>query len=223
MRLAIVIPTLNEERNLAGLLPEALALADEVWVSDGGSRDATVAVAEEHGARVVTGSPGRGMQLNRGSRAARSEILLFLHADTHLPQAAASLVRGAVTAGAVGGGFRVRYDDERAVLRLGNRLINLRSRLTGCPLGDQAQFATRAAFEVLGGFREWPILEDLDFARRLKRHGKTVILSEPVVTSARRALDQGVVKSVATNYLIWTLFFLGVSPHRLARLYRNIR
>ncbi len=223
MRLAIIIPTLDEERNLAVLLPEVRALADEVWISDGGSRDATVEVAAEHGARIVSGTPGRGVQLNRGAGAASSEILLFLHADTRLPRAAASLVRDVVAAGRVGGGFRVRYDDERPILRLGNQLINLRSRLTGCPLGDQAQFATRTAFEALGGFREWPILEDLDFARRLSRHGKTTIIAEPVITSARRVLGQGIARSIATNYLIWALFFLGVSPHRLARLYRHVR
>lgn len=223
MRLAIVIPALDEEEALSALLPVTLGLADEVWVSDGGSRDATVRVAERLGARVVTGEPGRGRQLNRGARATDAEILLFLHADTILPAAAARRVREAVAAGAVGGGFRVRYDDPRRMLRLGNRLINLRSRLTGCPLGDQAQFATRAAFEALGGFRDWPILEDLDFIRRLKRHGRTVILDEPVVTSARRVRAQGVARSIATNYLIWALYFFGVSPHRLARLYRQIR
>lgn len=223
MRLAIVIPALDEEEALRASLPEAVALADEVWVSDGGSRDATVPVARELGARVVTGEAGRGGQLNRGARAADAEILLFLHADTRLPPSAARRVREAVAAGAVGGGFRVRYDDDRRVLRLGNRLIQLRTRLTGCPLGDQAQYATRAAFEALGGFREWPILEDVDFIRRLKRHGRTEIVDETVVTSARRVLAQGVTRSIATNYLIWALYFLGVSPHRLARLYRHIR
>jgi rSAM/selenodomain-associated transferase 2 len=223
MRLAIVIPTLDEEAALAASLPAALGLADEVWVSDGGSRDATVRVARQLGARVVAGEAGRGGQLNRGARAAGAEILLFLHADTRLPPSAPRRVREAVVSGAVGGGFRVRYDDGRRVLRLGNRLIRLRTRLTGCPLGDQAQFATRAAFEALGGFREWPILEDLDFIRRLKRYGPTEIVDEDVVTSARRVLAHGVARSVATNYLIWALYFLGVSPHRLARLYRHIR
>ncbi len=129
----------------------------------------------------------------------------------------------AVSGGAVGGGFRVRYDDSRPLFRLSDRLIHLRTRLTGCPLGDQAQFVTRRAFDALGGFRDWPILEDLDFIRRLRRRGKTVILDAPVTTSARRVLEQGVARSVATNWLIWGLYFLGVSPYRLARLYRHIR
>ncbi len=223
MRLAIIIPTLDEEENLHSLLPSALEMADEVCVSDGGSRDATLVRAEELGVRVVCGTTSRGAQLNRGARATTAEILLFLHADTRLPAGAAEAIRAAVAQGAVGGGFEARYDDPRPLLRFGNRWIHWRSRLTGCPLGDQAQFVTRAAFDALGGFRDWPVLEDLDFIRRLKRHGRTVILPLVVTTSARRVLGQGVVRSVAVNYLIWILYFLGVSPQRLARLYRHIR
>ncbi len=109
------------------------------------------------------------------------------------------------------------------MLRLGARLINLRTRLTGLPLGDQAQFVTREAFDRLQGFRDWPILEDLDFALRLKRLGRTVLIDERVTTAARRFLEQGIVRTVSTNWLIWGLFLLGVPPQRLARLYRHIR
>ncbi|HEX5760816.1 MAG TPA: glycosyl transferase, partial [Thermoanaerobaculia bacterium] len=119
--------------------------------------------------------------------------------------------------------FRVRFDADRPALRLGARLINLRTRATGVPLGDQAQFVTAAAFRRLGGFREWPILEDLDFARRLKRLGPLALVERPVTTAARRFVERGVVATVATNWLIWGLFFAGISPHRLARLYRQIR
>lgn len=223
MRLAIVIPTLNEERTLGLSLPRATASADDVVVSDGGSKDATVELGRSLGARVVSGPPGRGTQLNHGARAADGDVLLFLHADTLLPADARQRIESAVAGGAVGGGFQVVYDDARPILRLAGRLINLRTRLTGCPLGDQAQFATRAAWEALGGFCEIPILEDLDFIRRLKRHGRTVILGAPVVTSARRILGQGIVRGTVTNYLIWALYFAGVKPHRLARFYRHVR
>lgn len=223
MQLAIVIPTLNEAPNLRELLPDLAGLADEILVSDGESVDATVEVAVELGAAVVSGPPGRGGQLNRGARATRSELLLFLHADSRLPPGAPEHIRRAVARGAVGGGFHVRYGEERPIFALANRLIRLRTLLTGCPLGDQAQFVIRAAFEALGGFREWPILEDLDFMRRLKRYGPTAVVDEPVTTSARRMLKQGVARSVSTNWLIWALYFLRVPPHRLARLYRNIR
>ncbi len=223
MRLAIVVPTLNEETGLRRNLPAALAAADQVVVSDGGSTDGTLAAARELGAEIVTGPPGRGGQLTRGARAADAPLLLFLHADTRLPADGVSLIREAVADGAVGGGFLVRFDEGGSLLRLGERLINARTRLTGLPLGDQAQFATREAFHALEGYRDWPILEDLDFALRLRRLGRTVLIRSPVTTAARRFVQQGIVKTVATNWLIWLLFFCGVSPHRLARLYRHIR
>jgi rSAM/selenodomain-associated transferase 2 len=226
MRLSIVMPTLDEESALALNLPAALAAADFVVISDGGSADRTLAVAEELGARIVCGPPGRGRQLNRGAAAALAagaDLLVFLHADTVLPPGAAAALRDAVARGVRGGAFLVRFDSELARMRLGSWLVNLRTRRTRLPLGDQAQFATRETFEALGGFRNWPILEDLDFAWRLRRAGAMAILETPVTTSARRFLERGPLRTVATNWLIWLLFLLGVSPHRLARLYKQIR
>jgi rSAM/selenodomain-associated transferase 2 len=234
MRVAVVVPALNEEAALRLTLPAALAVADELVVSDGGSADGTVEVARRLGARVVSGPAGRGGQLNRGAAATSAEILLFLHADTTLPGGAIEAIRQAVagrpaargetTAGAaLGGAFLVRFDAEGPLLRLGAWLINLRTRLTRLPLGDQAHFVTREAFEQLGGYQDWPILEDLDFAWRLRRRGRLAILGLRVTTGARRFLELGVLRTVATNWLIWSLFVLGVSPRRLARLYSQIR
>ncbi|MFL6263926.1 MAG: TIGR04283 family arsenosugar biosynthesis glycosyltransferase [Thermoanaerobaculia bacterium] len=223
MRLAIVVPTLNEEATVRRHLPAALAVADEVTVSDGGSGDGTVAAARALGARVVEGPPGRGGQLNRGAAACGADVLLFLHADTTLPERGAERVREAVAAGAPGGAFFLRFDVDRPMQRLGSRLINWRTRWLRVPLGDQAQWATRETFERLGGFRDWPILEDLDFAFRLRRLPGFTLIEEPVTTGARRFVEQGAVRTVATNWLIWLLFLCGVSPQRLARLYRQIR
>ncbi len=228
MRLAIVVPTLNEEDAVRRHLPAALAAADEVIVSDGGSRDGTVAAARELGARVVEGPPGRGGQLTRGAVAAitgemAADILLFLHADTTLPPGGAEAVRAAVAGGAPGGAFFVRFDVDRPMQRLGSWLINRRTRWLRVPLGDQAQFATRQTFEGLGGFRDWPILEDLDFVLRLRRLPGFALIEQPVTTGARRFVEQGAARTVAINWLIWLLFFCGVSPYRLARLYRQIR
>jgi rSAM/selenodomain-associated transferase 2 len=230
MRLTIVVPTLNEAESLERHLAAALAAADEVVVSDGGSTDGTPEIARRLGVRVVCGPPGRGGQLTRGAEATGiggGDILLFLHADTFLPPEAGRAVREAVAAGAVGGAFRVRFDVDRPLLRLGARLINLRTRLTGLPLGDQAQFVRRDVFQRLEGFRDWPILEDLDFAVRLKREGRTVLIGDRVgdrvTTAARRFLELGIARTVATNWLIWLLFVLGVSPHRLVRLYYRLR
>ena len=217
---AAIIPTLDEESTLRRRLPEVLSVADEVVVSDGGSRDNTLRLAEELGAQIVSGAPGRGPQLNRGAAATRSDALLFLHADTRLPDGAVPAVREAIHSGKVGGGFQVRFDTDRRVMALGSRLVQLRTRLTQAPLGDQAQFVSRAIFKQLGGFREWPVLEDLDLIRRMKRKGEVVVLPLEATTSARRYLEDGIGRTVALNWLIWTLYFAGVPAQRLARLYR---
>ena len=219
-----MIPTLDEEPALRERLPRVLALADEVVVTDGGSRDATREVAAGLGATVVSGPPGRGPQLNRGAAAATgAAVLLFLHADTELPPEAPAAVRAAVAAGYDGGAFLVRFTADSPIYRLGSAVVNARTRLLRAALGDQALFATSAAFARLGGYRDWPILEDLDFARRLNRDGRMAVLPHHVTTSARRFERRGPLRTVATNWLIWTLFAAGVSPQRLARLYAHVR
>lgn len=172
---------------------------------------------------MVTGSSGRGPQMNQGARASHSDVLLFLHADSILPEGAVESVRRRVQEGCEGGGFVVRFDDPRPIFRLGSKLVNTRTRLTRIPLGDQAQFVTRTAFEQLGGFRDWPILEDLDFARRLKKRGAIGIIETPVVTSARRYNQNGISRTIANNWWIWFLYSLGVSPAKLAGRYRDVR
>lgn len=221
MRLSIIIPTLNEITALRHHLPALLEHHDDVWISDGGSHDGSVELAHRLGAKVVQGKPQRGEQLNRGAQRAEGDVLLFLHADTHLPANASQLIAQQLDQGCLGGGFRLRFDEDRPILRLASRLINQRSRWTGCPLGDQGQFVRREVFDDLEGYRPWPILEDLDFARRLKRQGRTVLIQEPVVTSARRYLEQGIARQLLTNWLIFSLYLVGVSPQRLAGLYRR--
>ena len=223
MHLTIVMPTLDEAEGIAQPLASALAEADEVLVVDGGSQDATRERAAASGARVLVGPAGRGCQLNLGARHAKGDVLLFLHADTRLPAGAGERVREAIRAGAVGGGFFLRFDSRRPVLRGFARMIGLRTRLTRCPLGDQAHFVRRDVFEHLGGYRDWPILEDIDFARRLARQGRVALLSPPVLTSGRRYLAGGPFRTVARNWLILALYFVGVSPHRLQRLYPRHR
>ncbi len=225
-RVSIVIPALDEERAIGATLAAALPQADEVVVSDGGSHDRTVAIAIQGGARVISGSRGRGLQLNRGAAAATAatgDILLFLHADTTLPAGGVALVRQAIAAGAVGGAFEIRFDGRGWVYRLGERVASLRSRWSHLALGDQAQFVRRESFERLGGYKEWPLLEDLDFMLRLRETGPTAILAQPVTTSARRFAARGPLRTVLGNWWIWTRFVRGVPPERLAADYRNVR
>lgn len=222
---AIVVPTLDEERTIEAVVAHALEQCGEVVVSDGGSADATAERAAAMGARVVRGAPGRGGQLNRGAAATSLSVLLFLHADTRLPEDGVARVAAAAESGAMGGAFLLRFDRDTRLFRFGARMVNRRTRRFHVPLGDQAQFATRAAFDALGGYRPWPILEDLDFARRLDRlaPGRFAVIEAPVTTSARRFVENGPLRTVARNWLIWMLFFAGVRPERLARLYRRAR
>ena len=201
----------------------ALEVADEVIVSDGGSTDGSVEIARRSGALVVEGAPGRGSQLNRGAAAAAGDVLLFLHADSTLPADHRRQIETAIAEGCAGGGSLIRFDVAGGFLRFGAGWINRRTRLTRLPLGDQAQFVIQEVFEALGGYREWPILEDLDLMRRLKRAHRLAVVAGPVVTSSRRFIDHGVLKTIAVNWTIWCLYLLGVSPHRLARLYGRDR
>lgn len=220
---AVVIPTLNEESSLRRCLEAVAADADDVVVTDGGSRDATCRIASELGARIVIGSPGRGPQLNRGASSTRTDILVFVHADSILPAGAIERIRQAVSRGHPGGGFLVSFDDPARIFSLGSTLVNARTRLTRIPLGDQAQFVTRETFERLGGFRDWTILEDLDFGRRLKTQGTVAIIDSPVLTASRRYRQNGISRTIANNWWIWFLYLLGVPPADLAKRYRDIR
>lgn len=221
---SVVVPT-YQEANAIGLCLEAVVRAGdgrpfEVIVSDGGSTDATTAIAAAAGARVVGGARGRGGQLQRGAQLARGEVLLFLHADTLLPpQAFSSIAEVLERPGVVGGAFRLAFDDPGGRFRLAAAFANVRARVFGRPWGDQAQFCRRTTFEECGGFPDWPFLEDVEFAARLRKLGRLALLPTPVVTSARRYRHGGVIANALRNQLILGLFALGVPPRRLQRLY----
>jgi len=185
----------------------------ELIVADGGSSDATVAIARAHGAIVVTGESVRARQLNRGAEVASHEHLVFLHADTLLPAGSAEAIEGALR-DADFGGFRVEFIEPGFRLRYVAFMINLRTRLTRAPWGDQAQFARRGI-----RYPELPIMEDYELARRMKK--RAVILPLAVRTSGRRFLQKGVVRASCINWLIIASYHLRVAPERLARWYRG--
>ena len=217
---SVIIPTLDEAERIAATIDSAFAAgAAEVIVADGGSTDATIEIANARGARVLHGERVRARQLNRGAAEAQYDVLLFLHADTRLPAGAASAVVEALDSGFVFGGFRLTFAEPG--LRAVAFLINLRTRLTRAPWGDQAQFMTRATFVKTGGFADLPIMEDYELARRMKRAGRTVLLPLHVETSGRRFVARGPLRTAALNWWIILCFHLGVSPERLARWYRN--
>lgn len=213
---SVVIPSLNEEARIGAAIDSAFAAgAAEVIVCDGGSSDATLAVAKAHGARVLACEPPRGRQLNRGAEAATSEYLIFLHADTTLPPDAAAAV---IASGADFGGFRLAFTEPALKLRIAAMMINLRTFLTRCPWGDQAQFIRRQRFLAAGGYRELAIMEDYELARRMRRG---VILPQHVRTSGRRFLQKGVLRTALINWRVIMLFRRGADPEELARMYRS--
>jgi rSAM/selenodomain-associated transferase 2/rSAM/selenodomain-associated transferase 1 len=218
--LSIIIPTLNEEANLPRLLTQLLQEPRiEVIVSDGGSSDATCQIAEQAGVRIIRGSKGRGRQMNAGAALARGEVLLFLHADAYLPANFAQTVWNNILSGHTAGAFRLHIDDPRWRYRLVEFGANLRSRWLQLPYGDQAMFIQSEAFFSMNGFQNWPLLEDFEFARRLRRRGPIMIADSSTTVSARRWHRIRVVKATLLNQIIILAFRLGVSPTKLAALY----
>ncbi len=226
MHVSIVVPVLNEAQGLRAFL-ERLGCSLErerrdsadVVIVDGGSDDDTVPLLRASGWPWIVAERGRGLQMNAGAAATRGEALLFLHADTTLPDTALDALRAALRAGAVGGFFRVRLDSDRRLLRWVGHLISARSRLTGIATGDQAIFVRRDAFEQLGGFAPLPLFEDVDLMRRLKRLGRVAALPCAVTTSARRWEGHGPWRTILRMWCLRLLYYLGLRPERLARYY----
>jgi rSAM/selenodomain-associated transferase 2/rSAM/selenodomain-associated transferase 1 len=217
-RLSVVIPTLNEAANIEGTLANVGEAPDvEVIVVDAHSRDGTAELARAHGARVVTCPPGRGRQMNLGASAATGEILLFLHADTRLPDGFDRHVRRLLAVpGAVAGAFELAIDGSQPSLRVIVRLANWRSRRLHMPYGDQAIFIRADTFRRVGGYPDLPVMEDYELVRRVRRLGRIVIAPAAATTSARRWRALGVWRTTLLNQITIILYNLGFSPTRFA-------
>jgi rSAM/selenodomain-associated transferase 2 len=190
-----------------------------VILVDGGSDDATIQVAARFPAVRLLASPrGRARQMNAGARAAWGDILLFLNADTWLPEGGLGAVSAALDdARVVGGRFDVRFDSPRPVLRMIAFFMNLRSRASGISTGDQAIFVRREVFETMGGYPDMPLMEDIELSRRLKRRGRLATLPSRVTTSARKWEREGALRTMALMWALRFLYMVGVSPARLHR------
>jgi uncharacterized protein len=212
-----IIAARNEETSIAAAVRSAIdAGTAEVIVVDGGSADRTREEAASAGARVIECEPMRSRQFNRGASEASNEGLIFLHADTTLPAGAAAAVLDALKR-AEFGGFRLAFAESSWRLRLAAFLINLRTRLTSSPWGDQAQFIRRSTFLRDGGFREIPLMDDYELAARMRR--RSVVLPLTVITSGRRFLRLGLLRTAAINWTIVVAWRLGVRAERVARWY----
>lgn len=223
-KITIVIPTLNEVDCLDATLKPLLGEnpVGEVIVVDAGSVDGTAEKARACGAKVLIAEPGRARQMNAGAAEATGSILVFLHADTHLPARFQHSVRDALRKpGIAAGAFQFRLDDEGSGSRVLEWFTNWRARALQMPYGDQVLFMKTETFRALGGFPDLPIMEDFEMVRRLKRRGRVSIVPVPAVTSARRWRKRGILKTTFLNQLVIAAYYLGVSPRTLARWYRG--
>ena len=219
-RISAIIPTRNEADRIAGAVEATLAGGVyETIVADGGSSDGTAAVARRAGARVLQTQPGRGTQMNSGAAAARGDILLFVHADTRLPEQFAERIAGTLERPEVcAGAFKLRIDDPRRSLRWIERIANWRSRVMQLPYGDQTLFITRKRFAQIGGFPDIPIMEDYVIVRRLRRLGRIAICEADALTSARRWIERGVWRTTWVNQMCVLAYLAGIQPERIAKL-----
>jgi len=223
--LSVIIPALDEAAAIGATLEplQDWRRGTEILVVDGGSLDATPTLAEPLADRVLAGPRGRARQMNAGAAEARSDNLLFLHADTRLPADADVAVLTALCNGSHWGRFDVRLDgaSRNPLLALVGALMNARSRLSGIATGDQALFVTREAFEAAGGFPDQPLMEDIAISTALKRRaGHPACLRQKALTASRRWEERGILRTIALMWALRLAYFLGVSPRQLARWYR---
>jgi rSAM/selenodomain-associated transferase 2 len=219
----IVVPVLNEAQGIQATL-QALALLRQrgarVVVVDGGSQDDTRALAQAHADAVIEGQRGRALQMNAGAALGWGEVLLFLHADTKLPEHADAHLLQALSQGHVWGRFDVRIDGRPRMLAVVAAMMNLRSRWTGIATGDQAIFMRRETFAQVGGFAPQPLMEDIDLSQRLRAVGPPACLRQRVLTSGRRWEQRGVWRTIALMWRLRWRYWRGESAHSLAEDYR---
>lgn len=221
--LSIIVPVLNE----AAIIKEALARLEplrergaEVIIVDGGSGDGTPELAQPLADRVAAAPPGRARQMNEGAATARGDVLLFLHADTMLPEAADRLVAEALAdPRRAWGRFDVQIAGRQRALALVATMMNWRSRLSGIATGDQAIFVRRAAFAAVGGFPDIPLMEDIALSRALKRLSRPSCIGSQVTTSGRRWEQQGVARTILLMWRLRLAYSFGADPAKLASRY----
>lgn len=225
LKVSIIIPTLNETIALEKTLVEILRLKPhEIIICDGGSVDDTVAIAKKHNCRMVTSAPGRALQMNAAARMAGGAILVFLHADSFIKtQGYNNMINIMQKQDIVGGAFSLGIDSDIMPLKIIARLATWRSKYLHLVYGDQAIFVRTSTFNEIGGFSLLPICEDLDFFRKLRKAGNTLILDEKTLTSPRRWASEGFIFTTLRNIAIAGLFLLGFSPKVLSRWYASVR
>ena len=225
--ISVIIPVFHEECLINETVDALYGLAFdgrlEIIVADGDPEGSTLKAIRDPRATKICSEKGRGKQANTGARLASGEILLFLHADTELPPDGFNRINEVMREdGCMGGSFDLGIASDRRCFRLIERAASIRSRVTRMPYGDQAIFMRKDYFLSLGGFRELPLMEDVDLMRRVRQSGgKIHIIRDKVKTSARRWEKEGVLYCTVRNWTLVLLWLAGVSPERLARFYQN--
>ena len=225
-RLSIVIPVLNEQSHINAVIEHVKAQdfdrGFEIIVVDGDPHGGTLDVVQDRNVICLIDAKGRGRQMNAGAEVARGDILLFLHADTRLPAGALEKIAWVMeNRNYVAGAFDLSIDSDRWILKYIAARASLRSRYNRIPYGDQAIFIRKSYFDKIGGFKDIPLMEDVDLMRRIKQDGgKIHIFRDKVKTSARRWKAEGALYTTLRNRLVVILYYLGVSPHKLAKFYK---
>jgi rSAM/selenodomain-associated transferase 2 len=229
VQFSIIVPVLAEQGGINQIIDQLYLQAGidrcQIIVVDGDPAGTTIKALKHARVTTLISPKGRAVQMNRGAERAQGQILLFLHADTQLPdQALLSIEQGLDDPAYVGGAFSLKIDSSRLFLRYIGARASLRSRITRIPYGDQAIYMRRDYFAEIGGYRELPFLEDVDLMRRIKQDRRSIrILRDPVLTSARRWETEGMFYTTFRNQVVVLLYYLGVSPEKLSRLYGSQR
>ncbi len=225
--LSVIIPALNEEENIEALIDHIYQeeVRAEIIVSDGKSTDNTAEIAKSKGAEVVSGTPGRGAQLNRGAEAASASILLFIHADSRLEKGALSKMIEQMShdQDLIGGCFKLKISSQNLLLKFIGWSSNLRAKYLNLIFGDQGIFVRRDVFNELGGFPEIELMEDWEFSKTMAKKGRLLYVDKKIYTSARRWEKHGVLKTIILMHKIKILYKLGISPSKLKEIYRDAR
>ncbi len=225
LKISIIIPVLNEAKNIQDTLAliqnHVVSSRIEIIVVDGGSSDNTVSIAKKLGVRVIDApARGRAKQMNAGAAIAKGDILLFLHADTKLPNNYDQLITNTLRQpNAIAGAFELAIDSPRKSLRFIEALVKLRAHIFSLPYGDQALFMKRSTFNKVGGFPNLAIMEDFALVKQLKHQGKIAIAPAAVTTSSRRWDKLGVWRTTFINQLMIIGYYLGISPDKLRKFY----
>ncbi len=224
--ISIIIPALNEASIINRTIDNIFSLPYsgelEVIVVDGSPDRDTIDAIKKADVKKIFSEKGRAYQMNRGALNACGEILLFLHADTELPKSALNTISSVMGKGDyVGGAFDLGIESARAAFRLVERAASLRTRITRIPYGDQAIFIGKEYFHAACGFKEIPLMEDVELMRRIKKAGDNIyIISEKVKTSSRRWEKEGIVYCTLRNWVLITLYFMGFAPEKLVKFYK---